>query len=236
VNIPRRGDSWTRRELLGAAAGLGGLALSGPGIALAQSLGQVTPEQIMGPFYPVIKPLDKDADLTVVKGKAGRARGHVIHVMGRVLNAKGEPVRGARLELWQANSVGRYDHPRDVNPAPLDPNFQGYAVLTTDREGRYRFKSIKPAAYPVNPMNPGTIRPPHIHFDVAGQRERVVTQMYFPNEPHNEGDPIFKELGESQGAAIGRVLPPTKDLEPDSLLVMWDVILEKGSGTGNWTR
>jgi len=70
----------------------------------------------------------------------------VIIVMGRVLNLAGQPVRDAKVEVWQANTHGRYTHPSDPNPAPIDPNFEGSAVLTTDSEGRYRFKTIKPAA------------------------------------------------------------------------------------------
>lgn len=79
--------------------------------------------------------------------------------MGRVLNLKGEPVRGVKMELWQANTHGKYAHPADTHDAPLDPNFQGYAVQKTDREGRYRFKTIKPGAYPVED---GWTRPPAI--------------------------------------------------------------------------
>ena len=145
--------------------------------------------------------------------------------MGRVLNARGEPVKGARLELWQANAQGRYMHPSDVNPAPLDPNFQGFSVQTTDAEGRYRFKTIKPGAYPINAMNPSEKRPPHIHFDVTGAHTRLVTQMYFPDDPLNDSDPLFRELGDSKSAAIGKVLPPTRDVEPDSVIVMWDIVV-----------
>lgn len=72
------------------------------------------------------------------------------------------------------------------------------------------------------------MRPPHIHFDVIGKKDRLVTQMYFPDEPLNQKDVLFKELGSYKGAAIGKVLPPTKELEPDSLLINWDIILEKG--------
>ncbi|MGH9960141.1 MAG: protocatechuate 3,4-dioxygenase, partial [Pyrinomonadaceae bacterium] len=141
---------------------------------------------------------------------------------------KGVPVRCAKIEVWQAITVGRYAHPTDINPAPLDPNFQGFGVQTTDAQGRYRFKTIKPGAYPINPVNPGNVRPPHIHFDVTGTKDRLVTQMYFPDEPLNENDILFKELGSSKDAAIGKVLSPTKELEPDSLLINWDIILEKG--------
>ncbi len=217
----------SRRDALEKLAAAGALTLIDPArVILAQTQNlRMTPEQIMGPFYPVLKPLDRDADLTIVKGKPGKAKGQVIHLMGRVVNRKGEPVAGARLELWQANTHGRYMHPADVNPAPLDPNFQGFAAQATDKEGRYRFKTIKPGSYPVNAMNPAEQRPPHIHFDITGEQGRLVTQMYFPDEPLNEKDPIFHELGRNKDAAIGKVLPPTRDVEPDSVIVMWDIVL-----------
>ena len=220
----------SRRKMLEMAVALGGLAVTHPMYRLfaQEAKRHLTPEQIMGPFYPIVKPLDDDADLTVIKGKSGRAQGKVIHLMGRVLNSNGEPVRGAKLELWQANMFGRYAHPTDVNPALLDPNFQGFSVQTTDSEGRFRFKTIKPGAYPINPINPNNMRPPHIHFDIRGKSDRLVTQMYFPGEPLNEEDFLFKQLGDDQDAAIGKVLPPTKDLEPDSMIVAWDIVLERG--------
>ena len=220
----------SRREVLEMAVGLGCLALTHPlRTVLAQEVQrQLTPEQVMGPFYPVLRPLDHDMDLTTIQGQRGHAQGKLIHLTGRVLNSRGEPVRGARIELWQANTHGRYAHPTDINPAPLDPNFQGFGVQTTDAEGRYRFKTIKPGAYPINPVNPSNVRPPHIHFDVRGAKDRLVTQMYFPDEPLNESDIIFKDLGPGREAAIGKVLPPDRRLEPDSLLINWDIILEKG--------
>jgi len=225
-----RKDAYSRREMLEMAAAFGCLAITNPlrSVFAQEVKRQLTPEQVMGPFYPIIRPLDHDMDLTVIKGKPGHAQGKLIHLTGRVLNSKGEPVRGAKVELWQANTHGRYAHPSDINPAPLDPNFQGYGEQVTDAEGRYRFKTIKPGAYPINPANASNVRPPHIHFDVIGAKDRLVTQMYFPDEPLNEKDFIFKELGASKDAAIGKVLPSTKELEPDSLLVNWDIILEKG--------
>ena len=184
----------SRRALLQMAVPLGGLAILNPMITLAQQPAQnLTPEQIMGPFYPVIRPLDRDSDLTRIVGKRGHAQGQVIHLTGRVLNSRGEPVRGARLEIWQANAKGRYDHPGDVNPAPLDPNFQGFGVQVTDAQGRYRFKTIKPAAYPINPANPSNIRPPHIHFDVTGRKVRTLLDQtmsggyhWVPWDGHND--------------------------------------------------
>ena len=198
-------NTFSRREMLEMAAALGCLAVTRSlhSVFAQEAKRQLTPEQIMGPFYPIIRPLDHDMDLTVIKGKRGRAQGRLIHLTGRVLNSKGEPVRGAKVEIWQANSHGRYAHPTDINTAPLDPNFQGFGVQTTDAEGRYWFKTIKPGAYPVNPVNPVEVRPPHIHFDVLGTKDRLVTQMYFPDETLNEKDVLVRELGSSKAASVG---------------------------------
>ena len=215
----------SRRRILGIALGAGGLAVSGRfGAALAQAL-KATPGEILGPFYPVIKRVEQGADLTVIPGKPGRAAGEVIHVMGRVLTVEGQPVRGARVELWQANAHGRYTHPSDTNPAPLDPNFEGVAVQTTDAEGRYRFKTIKPGAYPVTPS---WMRPPHLHFEVTGKVNRLVTQMYFPGEPLNDKDLLLQKLRANRDGALAKVLPPTADVEPESRLVVWDIVIDKG--------
>ena len=221
--------TFSRRALLQMALPVSSLALLDPmNLVLAQEANKLTPEQIMGPFYPVLKPLDRDSDLTRIVGKRGHAQGQVIHLTGRVTKSKGEPVRGARMEIWQANAKGRYDHPGDINPAPLDPNFQGFGVGFTDAQGRYRFKTIKPAAYQIDPLNPGNVRTPHIHFDVTGRKGRLVTQMYFPDEPLNEQDIIFKELGADKAAAICKVLPPGKTFEADSSLLVWDIVLDRG--------
>jgi protocatechuate 3,4-dioxygenase beta subunit len=130
----------SRRQVLGIAITAGGYLLSAsPRAAWAQDLKR-TPGEILGPFYPVLRSVEKSADLTLLPGKPGRASGQVIYVMGRVLNVQGQPVKGARVEVWQANTYGRYVHPSDTNPAPLDPNFEGFAIQDTDAEGRFRFK------------------------------------------------------------------------------------------------
>src|SRR4030088_2603604 len=165
-----------RRDILLMSA-----VLSGSGVAVLPRLGaaeavrQRTPDQILGPFDPLAE-RPQTVDLTKLSGRSGRAEGQVLNVMGRVLNLAGEPVRNAKIEVWQANTHGRYTHPSDPNPAPLDPNFEGAAALTTDSEGRYRFKTIKPAAYPAGPNR---MRPAHIHFPVIGRQDKIVTQMYF---------------------------------------------------------
>jgi protocatechuate 3,4-dioxygenase, beta subunit len=215
----------TRRQVLGMVVATGGLAMSGGvGSVFAQALKR-TPGEILGPFYPVLRSVDRATDLTTVKGKSGRAAGQVIYVMGQVLTVGGQPVKEARVELWQANAHGRYTHPSDTNPAPLDPNFEGFAIQDTDAEGRYRFKTIKPGAYPANS---NWMRPPHLHFDVTGKVNRVITQMYFPGEALNEKDLLLQSVRANKDGLIATVLPPTRDLEPDSLLVVWNIVLDKG--------
>lgn len=187
----------SRRGVLSAGAGaaagllaqrLAGQAPARPGCADA------TVAQTAGPYYPTRDRDDEDPDLTQVQGRTGRAKGTVIHVRGRVLDQRCQPVAGALVEIWQANTWGRYDHEKDAgNPRPLDPNFQSWAEMLTDADGRFGFKTIKPGAYPADDQ--GWVRPPHIHFRVSrrGYHE-LVTQMYFANEPLNERDLIRKEL------------------------------------------
>jgi protocatechuate 3,4-dioxygenase, beta subunit len=213
----------SRREILKMSAMLGVTSVVSTKFAFAQAALGRTPHQILGPFYP-IKPLDQNADLTRVPGRPGRAEGQVLNVMGRVLNLKGEPVRNAKVEVWQANAHGRYTHPSDPNPAPLDSNFEGSAILTTDLDGRYRFKTIKPAAYPAGP---NTIRPAHIHFQVSGQQDRLVTQMYFEGDPYNNTDRFLQSVGRPE-LLVTKLLPPTPELEPESKLVVFDIVLYVG--------
>jgi protocatechuate 3,4-dioxygenase, beta subunit len=213
----------SRREILKMSAALASAAMGATGVRAEAAELPRTPGQILGPFYP-LKELPQTADLTRVTGRAGRAAGQVLNVMGRVLNIAGEPVRNATVEVWQANAYGRYTHPSDTNSAPLDPNFDGSAVLTTDSQGRYHFKTIKPAAYPAGP---GLVRPAHIHFQVSGRRDRLVTQMYFENDPHNEKDPFLNSAGRKQ-LLITRLLDPSSEFEPDSKVVVFDMVVYNG--------
>jgi protocatechuate 3,4-dioxygenase beta subunit len=188
---------------------------------LSSSVRRPTTEQVLGPFYPVIKPLDQDTDLTVIQGREGRAQGQIIYLSGRVLNLKGEAIPGVQVEIWQANSSGRYTHPSDTNPAPIDPNFQGYGVQITDAAGRYRFKTVKPRGYPI----PGGLtRPPHIHFCVTSRTNRLITQLYFEGEPLNEEDLFFKNARNKE-SVLTKLMPPTKDVEPDALVAVWNITL-----------
>ena len=156
--------------------------------------GAATPRQIEGPFYPTEDRPDEDADLTRVAGRSGRAEGDVVLVRGRVLDEGGKPILGALVEIWQANTWGRYDHERDENnPRPLDPNFQGWGEVVTQEAGRYGFKTIRPGSYAAD--GSGWMRPPHIHFKVSrrGYHE-LITQMYFEGEPLNDKDRIRDSL------------------------------------------
>jgi len=218
-------EGMSRRQMLGLALGANALALAGSwSHAHAETLKR-TPGQILGPFYPLDKPPAQTIDLVALPGRPGRAQGQVIHVTGRVLNVDGKPVSGARVEIWQANKWGRYRHPSDTNPAPLDPNFDGFAAQVTDAEGRYRFKTIKPAAYPTGP---DSMRPPHIHFEVTGRMDRLVTQMYFAGESLNDKDPFLQSAGAGKERLIVNLQPPSSGLDADSLLAVWDIVVYHG--------
>ena len=175
-----------------------------------------TPEQTPGPFYPSVLPEDRDEDLVVVKGKDGRARGTVLRLLGRVRDTNGAPVAGALVEIWQADSFGRYLPPKDGAPGPRDENFQGYGQTRTDAGGVYRFRTIRPVPY--------ESRPPHIHFRVTHADFRpLVTQMYVVGEPGRE-DPAFFG-GQKVRAALSVVLSPAEAVEPGALAARFDIVL-----------
>jgi protocatechuate 3,4-dioxygenase, beta subunit len=185
----------TRRQMMQGSLGAATLLASAPLLAA-----QLTPSQTEGPFFPKKDQADKDLDMTRIQGHAEPAKGEVVQIDGRVLDESGTPVAGALVDVWQANSAGRYDHEADPNPAPLDPNFQGWARLTTDAEGRFRITTIQPGAYPVRD---GWSRPPHVHFKVArrGYRE-ITTQMYFDGHPLNAVDLIWNDLSPEERASV----------------------------------
>jgi len=211
-----------RRVMVNTAAVIGSLLM--PRLARAKEPLRPTWMEIIGPFYPVEKPADQDADLTQVEGRPERAQGQVLYLSGSVLARDGTPVVGAILEVWQANAAGRYAHVGDKNPAPLDPNFQGYARIVTDAEGRYSIKTIKPGAYPVPS---GWMRAPHIHFDITGKVTRLVTAMYFEGEPLNDQDRVLKMSfnPESQMTQAERA---DASPEPGALKASWDIVLITG--------
>jgi protocatechuate 3,4-dioxygenase beta subunit len=181
-----------------------------------------TPDQILGPYFPTEHTPASQDDLTSVKGIEGLAQGEIIEVTGRVLNLDGEPVRGVALTIWQANTHGRYAHSNDANPAPLDPNFVGCVEIRSNDDGIYRIKTIKPGAYPAGP---DWMRPPHIHFEVQGQFERLVTQMYFPDEPLNARDRL---LNAALRPDLLVAMPASLQNQQDRRLLNFDIVLTRG--------
>jgi protocatechuate 3,4-dioxygenase beta subunit len=159
-----------------------------PLVIIPQTLSEVT-----GPVYGHGKIDKDDNDLTL--GHAGEPLGERIIVTGRLLDENGRPVTNSLVELWQCNAAGRYNHVVDQHPAPLDPNFTGAGRCMTDSEGRYKFVTIKPGAYPWRNHH-NAWRPAHIHFSVFGPSflTRLVTQMFFPGDPLFPFDPIFNGI------------------------------------------
>lgn len=182
--------------------------------ALAADPPALTAESPIGPFYPVQHLADADADLTRIRGHARRALGEVIELSGRVLDRRGNPVKGAKLELWQANAAGRYAHPDDISTMPLDPDFQGYATIRTGSDGSWRLTTIKPGAYD----SPIGRRSPHIHFDASGRQARNILQMYFPEDaPANAKDALYTGLGTDAFTSVAERL--------DAGRYRWDIVL-----------
>ena len=169
-------------------------APSKPLVPIRQSLSELT-----GPAYGHDSLGPDDADLTRNARKTGEPIGERIVGPGDVLDENGRPVSNTLIEVWQANSAGRYLHHADQHDAPLDPNFSGAGRCVTDGEGRYKFYSVKPGAYPWGNHANGW-RPAHIHFSLFGPTiaTRLVTQMFFPADPLLPLDPIF--MGAMEGA------------------------------------
>ncbi len=165
-------------------------APSRPLIMLPHTLSELT-----GPVYGhnPIGPTDNDLTLHCAEPPQGER----IIVAGRILDEDGKGVPNAMVELWQANAAGRYQHKRDNHPAPLDPNFLGAGRMITDQDGNYRFVTIKPGAYPWRNHH-NAWRPAHIHFSLFGTAfvSRLVTQMYFPNDPLLALDPVLHSVAD----------------------------------------
>ncbi len=151
---------------------------------LSEITGPIFGEEVIGP---------NDDDLT--RQGEGAPLGERIIITGRILDGDGAPVPRTLVELWQANAAGRYAHEADQHDAPLDPNFSGGGRCLTDSDGRYRFVTIKPGAYPWQ-NDPNAWRPAHVHFSLFGPAfaTRLITQMYFPGDPLLEFDPILESV------------------------------------------
>jgi protocatechuate 3,4-dioxygenase beta subunit len=182
-----------------------------------------------GPAFGADAVAESDPDLT--RQGEGEPLGERIIVTGRVTEEDGRPLRGALIELWQANAAGRYRHDVDRHPAPLDPNFYGAGRCLTDDEGRYRFVTVKPGAYPW-PNHENAWRPAHIHFSLFGRTftQRLVTQMYFPGDPLLPYDPIFQSVREPRARELLIARFDLDTTQPDwALGYVWDIVVGPGS-------
>jgi protocatechuate 3,4-dioxygenase, beta subunit len=184
-----------------------------------------TETELTGPAFGESAVLEHDADLT--RQHPGEPVGQRIVLEGRVLGSDGKPLRGQLIEIWQANAAGRYDHSVDTHDAPLDPNFSGAGRCLTDDEGRYRFVTIRPGIYPWG-NHPNAWRPAHIHFSLFGRAfsERLITQMYFPDDPLFAFDPIFNSVRDETARTRLVSAFDIELTEPDRALgFRWDIVL-----------
>jgi len=205
-----------RRRFLRNAAFTAAL-FSTPGL-FADQLTQ-TPRQTEGPFYPNHLPLDTDNDLLVINEGVTPAVGEVTYVSGRILDAKGDPIRGALVEIWQCDNNGAYLHTGTTNADKRDKNFQGFGRFITGSSGEYLFRTIKPVPYPG--------RSPHIHYKIkrAG-KELLTTQCYIKGHPGNERDGIWRSLkDEKQRASVTVDFAPLKGAKAGELAAKFDVVL-----------
>jgi len=216
-----------RRTALGQIAARAALLpVAGSLLWPSRLLAIPTPFTDIGPFYPVVRPAEEDGDLTLI-GKGQPAAGQVIEIVGRVLDGKGAPLARSRVELWQANAAGKYAHAGDTSAVALDPRFQGFGAVITDAKGNYRFTTVMPGAYRIPPgafgVADGAIRPPHVHLDVAGRNDRLITQMLFPGDPRNDKDVVLANVDRKQLIATDRGKGPS-----GAQRFEWDIILANG--------
>ncbi len=210
-----------RRHVVRGLAALTTLSLvPGASKALAAPDLVVTPAQTEGPFYPTDWTGDIDDDLVRVTGEAARAQGQITHVVGRILDVTGAPIRGAAVEIWQCDATGIYRHPRDTHWfRTRDPGFQGRGRALGGADGAYSFRTIKPVAYPG--------RTPHIHFAItAPGHAPLVTQMYVAGEPLNQRDGILNAIRDPrQRDSVIVKLEPRDSLEEQALVGTFDIVL-----------
>ena len=178
-----------------------------------------TPAQTEGPFYPDHLPLDTDNDLLVINNGITPAVGEVTYVSGRILDAKGDPIRSALVEIWQCDANGAYLHSGTGNADKRDKNFQGFGRFITGSAGEYLFRTIKPVPYPG--------RSPHIHYKIKRSgKELLTTQCYIKGHPGNEKDGIWKNIkDQKQRDAVTVEFAPLKGSRIGELAARFDVVL-----------
>jgi protocatechuate 3,4-dioxygenase beta subunit len=209
---------WGMAGLGAAAAGSPLWAQEAKPGAFAEELVR-TPKQTEGPFYPVKLPLDTDNDLIIVNDSLTPAVGEITHLSGRILDAKGDPIRNVLVEIWQVDNAGAYLHDGTSNKEKRDRNYQGFGRFLTGSTGDYYFRTIKPVPYPG--------RTPHIHFAIKMKgREKWTTQCYVKGHPGNEKDGIYKSVtDEKQRAAITVDFSPLKASKIGELTARFDIVM-----------
>jgi protocatechuate 3,4-dioxygenase beta subunit len=225
----------SRRQVLKATLGVAGGVVSSSFLGNKLLANQIlaacrkTPAQTEGPFYPTSdqmqSQLDQDNNLIEMQGSSTRAQGQVVYIMGTISDTRCTPLDGAVIEIWQACSSGKYNHPGDTdNPAPLDPHFQYWGRDLTDAQGRYLFKTIVPGSYPAAP---GWIRPPHIHVKVQKRGfYELTTQMYFKGNVYNDSDHILNAIPVADRAAVIIELNEAgPEMEPQSKVCEFNLTL-----------
>ena len=206
----------TRRGFIGGLA-LGAMAFTVPG-AFAEELVR-TPPQTEGPFYPDKLPLDTDNDLLILNDGITTAVGTVTHLTGKILDAKGEPIRNAAVEIWQCDANGAYLHSQSGNRSKRDGNFQGFGRFLTGSTGEYYFRTIKPVPYPG--------RTPHIHFQVKVKgQDKFTTQCYVKGEPGNARDGIYNSVRDKKAReSITIDFAPIKESRIGEVAAKFDIVL-----------
>jgi len=196
--------------------GLGAALFTVPGLFAEELLR--TPRQTEGPFYPDHLPLDTDNDLIIVNDGATPALGEITHLSGRILDARGEPIRNALVEIWQVDSKGVYLHSGSNDHNQRDKNFQGFGRFLTGSTGEYYFRTIKPVPYPG--------RTPHVHFALKMKgREKWTTQCYIKGEPLNEKDGVYKDIADPKArAAVTIDFAPIKGSKIGELAARFDIV------------
>lgn len=205
-----------RRTFLSGLA-LGSAFYAVPG-AFAQELVR-TPAQTEGPFYPDKLPLDTDNDLLVLNDAITPAVGTITWVSGRILDARGNPIRNATVEIWQCDNNGAYLHSKTGNADKRDGNFQGFGRFVTGATGEYLFRTIKPVPYPG--------RTPHIHYAIKLKgRDKFTTQCYIQGHPGNDNDGVLKGIKDAKARA-SVIVPfvPVKDSRIGELAAKFDVVM-----------
>ena len=206
------------RRLFLASAALPLFAARGAFANLLDDLTK-TPAQTEGPFYPNKLPLDTDNDLIVINEGITPAVGEITHLTGKILDAKGNPVKNALVEIWQCDQNGAYIHSGSGNREKRDGNFQGFGRFLTGSTGEYLFRTIKPVPYPG--------RAPHIHYAIKMKgRKELITQCYIAGHPGNEKDGIWKNIQDEKARkSVTIAFAPMKASRAGELAARFDVVL-----------